>query len=230
MLVSHSKARYISLAASIALCGVLFSGPVAVGLVDLIAPQPSWHGVEAFVRNYSWLQTLPYLFGFLIVGGFILLMASLSEVGRTDQRPLGITALVLTAVFAALIFTNYVLQIAFVPLWVNTGDSILAVMTMANPISLGWSLEMFGYGILGVATIMVAPLFQLQGRQGTIRVLLQLNGVVSVVSAALVPVIPGWVLTSGGLIAGVIWNLLIAVLMILVILEFRFGRSIGEGN
>jgi len=230
MLVSHSKARYISVSAAIALCGVIFSGPVAVGLAYVFAPQPVWQGVDAFVQNYSWLQTLPYLFGFLIVGGFILFMASLSEGVEANLRPLGVTALVLTSVFAALIFTNYLLQTTFIPLWVRNGNAILGVVTMENPESLGWSLELFGYGILGIAMALIAPVFQRKGRQGAIRVLLQLNCVVSVVSAVLFPLVPGWVLTSGGLIAGVLWSLLIAVLMILVMLEFKFGRSIAEGR
>ena len=230
MLVSHSKARYISFSAAIALCGVIFSGPVAVGLAYVFAPQPFWQGVDAFVQNYSWLQTLPYLFGFLIVGGFILFMASLSEGVEANLRPLGVTALVLTSVFAALIFTNYLLQTTFIPLWVRNGNAILGVVTMENPESLGWSLELFGYGILGIAMALISPVFQRKGRQGAIRVLLQLNCVVSVVSAVLFPLVPGWVLTSGGLIAGVLWSLLIALLMILVMLEFKFGRSIGEGR
>lgn len=228
MVVSHSKARYISISAAIALFGVIFSGPVAVGLAYVFAPQPVWQGVDAFVQNYSWLQTLPYLFGFLIVGGFILFMASLSEGVQADMRPLGVTALVLTSVFAALIFTNYLLQTSFIPLWVKSGNAILGVVTMENPESLGWSLELFGYGFLGIATALIAPLFQRGGRQGAIRILLQLNCIVSVASAVLFPLVPGWVLTPIGLIAGMVWNLLIAVLMILVILEFNFGRSNGE--
>jgi hypothetical protein len=95
---------------------------------------------------------------------------------------------------------------------------------MGNPTSLGWSLEMYGYGIFGVAGAFAAPLFQTTGRQRFIRWLLVTNCIVSVVTATLVPLIPGWLLTPAGWVAGGVWNLLIIVLMVVVIREFRFGQ------
>lgn len=228
MLVSHSKALYISASAATILCGVILSGPVAVGLVHAFAPQPPWQNTETFVRNYSWLQSLPYVFGFFIVGGFVLLMSGLNGTGREPLRPLEVTAVTMTGIFASLVFLNYVLQTTFVPQWITTSDPIVGVVTMANPRSLGWALEMYGYGVLGIATAFVAPLFDAHGRQGAIRSLLWANCVISVGSAAMLPVVPGWVLTPLGIAAGAFWNLLVAVLMVLIMLEFRFGRSLEE--
>ncbi len=230
MLVSHSKALYISASAAIILSGIVLSGPVAVGLVDVFAPQPAWQDVGTYARHYSWLQSLPYLFGFLIVGGFVLLMSALNGTGREPLRPLEVTAVTLTGIFASLVFLNYVLQTTFVPQWLSTVDPMVGVFTMANPRSLGWALELYGYGILGIATAFVTPLFDAHGRQGVIKTLLWANCLVSVVSAGLLPVIPGWVLTPAGIIAGTLWNLLIGILMILIMMEFRFGRSLEEKN
>jgi hypothetical protein len=191
----------------------------------IAAPQPAWQDAAVFVRNYSWLQGLPYLFGFLIVGGFVAFMSGLVGTGRDDKRPLEITAAALTGVFAALVFLNYVLQTGFVPQALDGDRAILAMVTMANPRSLGWALELYGYGVLGVATGLAAPLFETGGRQGVIRILLAINCVVSVATAALVPIIPGWVLTPAGMAAGAVWNLLIVAVMLLVMRELRFGRA-----
>jgi hypothetical protein len=224
MVVTRERAKILSFAAVIVLSGIILSGPIAVGLVEAVAPQPPWQDVATFVEHYSWIQALPYLFGFLILGGFVLFMSGLVGTGNEERRPLELAALAFTSASAALIFFNYVLQTAYVPQSLRGDAGILSMLTMANPGSLGWSLEMYGYGILGVATGFAAPLFAPHGKQRAIRHLLAANCVVSVASAALVPIIPGWLLTPPGWVAGGVWNLMIVVLMVYVIKEFKFGR------
>lgn len=207
------------------MAGIILSGPVAVVLVELLAPQPAWRDATTFIQHYSWLQTLPYLFGFLILGGCVVFTASLVATGSEKQRPLELTALGFTCVAAAMVFINYVLQTGYIPQSLDADSGILAMVTMANPRSLAWALEMYGYGIFGIASFFAAPLFDNSGRQRTIRVLFVINGVVSVLTAILVPLIPGWLLTVPGMIAGALWNILLIVLMIVVIGEFRFGHG-----
>jgi hypothetical protein len=136
-----------------------------------------------------------------------------------------LAAVAFTAVSASLIFFNYVLQTAFVPLWLDKNESLVSMVTMANPVSLGWALEMYGYGILGVATGFAASLFGGSGRQRAIRLLLYANCLFSILGAVLFPALPGWVLSLPGMLLGGAWNVLIAATMILVILEFRFGKA-----
>lgn len=107
MIVTRRRARYLSASAVIVLCGIILSGPVAVGLVEMVAPQPAWHDTATFVHHYSWLQSLPYAFGFLILGGFVLFMDALVGAGRDEQRLLEIAAITLTGVSASLIFFNH---------------------------------------------------------------------------------------------------------------------------
>jgi hypothetical protein len=228
MVVTATQARYLSTSAAVVFTGVILSGPVAVTLVEIGAPQPLWQGIATFVRHYSWLQGLPYWFGFLIAGGFILFMASLQGTAKPHQRPFEAAALGFTIVSAALIFLNYVLQTGFIPQWVHSNDPMVAAFTMANPRSLGWALEMYGYALLGVGTAFAAPLFEQRGRQGVIRFLFAANAVVSIAAAMMIPIFPGWVLTTVGMILGAVWNILIMVVMVLVMVEFRFGRSPRE--
>lgn len=219
------QARQMRIAATIILSGIVLSGPVAVGLVEFLAPQPSWQDAATFIGHYSWIQSLPYLFGFLIAGGFVFFMSVLAGMAPDSRRPLAYAALVFTGVAASLIYVNYALQTAFVPLWLHTSEAAVSLTTMANPNSLGWTLEMYGYGILGVSTAFAAPLFESAGRQRLIGRLLVANCAVSIIGAVLVPVMPGWVLTSSGMLLGGLWNLLVAFIMVLVILEFKTRRA-----
>jgi hypothetical protein len=218
------QAWWISLAAAVVLAGIVLSGPVAVALVEMLAPQPGWQGVTTFIEHYSWLQSLPYVFGFFIAGGFIMLVSSLPVGDADGRRPLHSAALAFTVVAAGLIFFNYVMQTASIPLSLQESPGIVAATTMANPNSLGWALEMYGYAILGIATAFCAPLFTSSPRQKVIARLLVLNCILSVVGAFLMPLSPGWVLTGTGMVLGATWNVLVAVTMVLILVEFKFGR------
>ena len=80
------------------------------------------------------------------------------------KRPVTQAALVFTGVYAALVALNYVVQTTFVPALVTHGDiadaPLIAAFTMAQPRSLAWGLEMWGYGFLGLATWLVAPVMR----------------------------------------------------------------------
>lgn len=45
-----------------------------------------------------------------------------------------------------------------------------------------------------------------------------------VVGAFLMPLFPGCVLTGTGMVLGAAWNVLVAVTMVLLLVEFNFGR------
>lgn len=227
MTANTIQARQLLFAAQVILAGVILSGPVAVAVVEFLAPQPAWQDAATFISHYSWIQSLPYVFGFLIAVGFLFLMSVLVDVALDAHRPLARAALAFTAVSASLIFFNYTLQTAFVPLWLHRSPSAVSMVTMANPDSLGWSLEMYGYGLLGIATACAAPVFEPQGRRRLIRLFLILNCILSVIGAVLVPIIPGWVLTPWGMVAGAFWNILIAVTMIMIMVEFRQQHTTG---
>ena len=80
---------------------------------------------------------------------------------------------------------------------------------MSNPKSLGWGLEMWGYGFLGVATWLVAPVFsRAPVERWTARAFIA-NGPVSIVPAFATAFAPGWELSTLGLISFGVWNLLV---------------------
>jgi hypothetical protein len=128
-------------------------------------------------------------------------------------------------VFAALIFFNYVVQTAFIPVlateYAPANGPLLAALSMANPKSLAWALEMWGWGFLGLATWMIAPVFRGSGLARAARWAFVANGPISIAGATWTAIRPGWVMTSAGLIAFGLWNLLLLFMAGLALAIFR---------
>lgn len=201
------------LGAAATLLGIVLSGPVAIVALEKTHPQPPWQGAEVFAQHYHFTQAAPYWAGFFLVGGYVVLIAALHALAPAVHRARANMALVFTAVFGAMVFFNYVLQTTFVPQLVR-GDvaanaQVIGAFSMANPRSLAWGLEMWGYGFLGVATWLVAPVLSGSPLERATAWLFVANGVTSVLSAALTGLAPGWVLTAPGVAGFVAWNVLV---------------------
>jgi len=213
--------RMISTGAIVALGGYLLSGPASFILVHLLKPQPPWTSPEVFVKNYSLLQDLPFYFGFFLVGGMLMLSAGHYLAYDKDHPGIKFQLLVslgLTIVFCALISFNYISQTTFVH---NMAlhyrpeiDSAISTFSMSNPLSFCWANEMWGYCILGIANIFMAGYYVHENI--SIRVLLILNGIISVGSALWTIFDVSWVMTLSGLIAYFAWNVLMIAMMILI--------------
>ena len=223
--------RVAARAAAATLVGLVVSGPAGVFVVNAVHPQPAWEGAEAFARSFHPLQTLPFLAGFILVGGWVVLIAALHVLAPAEQRARTAAAAALSAAFAALVFLNYICQTIFVPelvrgYTIDKGRAI-AALSMANPASLGWAIEMVAYGLLGVATWLVAPVFSGTRLERATGWLYVANGAVSVATATWTVADPGWVLTPPGFPAYVVWNVLVLAMAILTIVSLR-RRAAGQ--
>lgn len=212
--------------AIVTLAGIVLSGPVSLVMVNALHPQPAWTGPEAFARAYHPIQTLPYFTGFLLVGGSLYLIAALQTLAGEAHRVRATAGLAFASAFAAMIFFNYVVQTTFVPALAGSGSPesapLIAAFSLSNPRALGWALEMWGYGVLGVATWLVAPVLAAHGRAGrTAAALFVANGPVSIFGALLTALRPGWVMSPAGFGLFAVWNLLMLVMVALVIVAFR---------
>jgi hypothetical protein len=207
------------------LLGTLLSGPLAVIVLAKLHPQPPWQGAELFARSFHVSQTFPYFAGFFLVGGFVTLMASLHALATDEQKPRTAAALSFTSAFAALVFLNYIVQTTFVPNLARHYDpdnaAILAQFSMANPASLAWALEMWAWGLLGVATWLVSTVFAHGKLDRLAASTLVANGVSSALSALFTALRPEWVMTPAGLVGFSIWNVLIFAMSTLVLLALR---------
>ncbi|MBK8966571.1 MAG: hypothetical protein IPM36_07780 [Lewinellaceae bacterium] len=218
--------RLIASGAAIALAGYVLSGPAAFLFVQQTHPQPAWESPAVFAAHYHVIQDVPYYFGLLLIGGMLLLAAGHYlnvKPENTRLRFVTLLALAATTVFATLILFNYICQTTFVRHlalhYQPESDPILAAFSMANPMSLCWAVEMWGYGILGVATWLLRGYYT--GWSAWISGLLAGNGVLSILGVVFTVIDVQWVLTPAGLAAYFLWNVLMIVLMVLI---YRHAR------
>ncbi len=236
--MSQSDYRWARYGAGIAAAGIVLSGPISVGLISATHPQPAWQDAATFVAHYHPAQTLTYWCGFLTITGFLVMFAGMREPGHVHAHAAGEMgtrlALVFAGIFAALISLNYIIQTTFVPALVNRYDpaenAVIAAFTMANPRSLAWALEMWGYGFLGAATWAAAGALNRNRFEKITATLFVLNGIASIATAIWTAVDIGWVLTLAGLIGYVIWNVLIfaAAVMAYVVFKRRESRALSS--
>jgi hypothetical protein len=213
---SLTRAAYLVVASSIL-------GPGVVFVDAALRPPRPWAGPRAFVDGFHWVQVIPPLLGFPLLVGFILFVAAARRLdekrgGRVDQVPV----LLLTAIYGALVAFNYVANACWVRQAGPEDLGGVSILSMNNPRSLCWAIEMFAYAILGAVTWLVAPTFR---EERAVAFLLRVNGVVSVGSAAVTLVDLSWVLTPVGLAFYAAWNLLIVAAMLLVARRFGGPRA-----
>lgn len=205
--------------------GILLSGPLGLMAVNLVHGQPSWQGAQTFVENFHRIQTAPFFGGIALVLGYVVFMPALYQIAPEGKKTRALVATVLTGVFATLIFFNYVNQTTFVPALVRQYrpeyDSLISAFSFSNPNSLCWAIEMWGYGILGLATWLASPVFDRVGVEKSAKLLMVANGIISILGAFVVSFELTWVFTIAGLVSYATWNVLVLALSICVIIALR---------
>jgi hypothetical protein len=212
----------LSVAAALVAAFALLSGPIAFALT-LLHPQPAWTDAATFAAHAHPIQQLPYWLGFGLLGSCVLLVARIVALSWQHSRTRALVVLVLTAMYGGTILVNYALQVAYVPALARAGSPLVAYVTMANPEAPTWLLEMFGYGALGAATWIAAPLFGAHRRW--IRRLLVANGIVSIAGAIACAGGMAWLQTVPGLVAYLAWNALFVAAAVAIALDLRPRRD-----
>jgi hypothetical protein len=197
-------------------------GPAAVFADAAVRGLHPWTGPEAFLAGYHWVQAIPSLLGFPLLYGFVVFLGGARRLdeargGRVDPFPV----LVLTAIYGALVSFNYIANGCYVPQAGALERMAVSVLSMNNPRSLCWAIEIFAYAILGVVTWLVAPTFR---EERALAWLLRANGLVSVAGAVITLFDLAWVQTPVGLGFYVAWNLLVVAIMALVVRGFGGAR------
>lgn len=212
----------IRMAVWISLFGFILSGPVGLALVTWLGPQPEWTSAIVFAEHYKWIQSLPYYFGFFLIGGVLMLvLAHFMDHRQGEARiswKLGLS-LVLAIVFCTLIGFNYICQTTFVhqmainyrPIY----EPVLAAFSMSNPYSLAWAIEMWGYGILGISLWLLADVYRKNSRW--IPTLFLANMLLSLGSIAWTIVDARWVMTTMGLGLYLFWNVLMILILVMIL-------------
>jgi hypothetical protein len=206
--------RLLAVSAIFVVAGTVCSGPLGM-LLTAIHRQPHWKDAQTFAENFHAVQQVPFWFGLVLLAACVFFVARASAVAAEHHRTRAIAASISVATYAAMVGTNYTLQIAWVPHLARLHDPSVAYVTMANPGAAAWALEMFGYGALGVATWLIAPVFR-DGRFGVwISWLFVANGLVSIAGAVITGIHLPWVMSPAGFACFAAWNVLLIVAMAL---------------
>jgi hypothetical protein len=219
----------IAIGSLVGLMGFVLSGPVAFVIVKMMRPQPAWTSAKNFADHYHVVQDIPYYFGFLLLGGMLMVSVGHYLNFAKEKSELKKFHLLVsfgwTIAFFTLITFNYICQTTFVRNlalhYKPDYDAAIEIFSMSNPLSLCWANEMWGYAFLGVSTWLAAGYYE--GKNNLIKNLMIINGVVSVGSALWTVIDVDWVMTLGGLISYFAWNVLMIVLMILI---YTYSRKV----
>jgi hypothetical protein len=207
------------------LAGIILSGPVAVGLLSALGQSRPWQGAADFAQHYNPVQTVPYFAGFALVLGYVVLVAALYQLAGERDKSRCLVAVMLTAVFCTLIFFNYISQTTFVPAlaraYTPEYDGVIAAFSFANPRSLCWAIEMWGYGFLGLALWFAAPAFGLDRLDRVIKGLIVANAVLSIAGGFITAWDLSWVMTLPGGALYVTWNVLVFALSACILVSLR---------
>jgi hypothetical protein len=141
----HSALRIGIYGATATIVGILLSGPVGLLAVSAVHPSSPWQDAATYAQNYHPIQTFPFFGGFLLIGGYIVMMAALHQIAEEGQKTATLIAALFTAAFATLIFFNYVNQTTFLPALVRDYRpeydpiiSTFALMLRAKVTTISW--------------------------------------------------------------------------------------------
>ena len=221
------QAFHIAIAGAICtIAGTFFSGPLAFIAVSSIQPQPEWSGAQVYVAHYHPVQSLTFYFGLILLFGSVLMITSIYFLNRKSIKSL--LALIFTAIACGLISFNYFIQAALIPALIRNYtpalDPVVTLFAVANPSSLFWAIEMWGYGFLGLGTLFAGGFFSGRGLEKATRILFLTNGYASLAGALYTSIRLEWVLSKAGLATYVGWNILYLFLVfffLIVILRRR---------
>jgi len=224
-LTSQKEYRLGITAGIMIIIGVMFSGPLTFLAVSLIKPQPGWISSQVYVEHYHPIQSVTFYFGFLLIIGSVLMIGYIHS--KQDDL-MSLLALVFTSISCAIIGLNYSTEATIIPAMMRNYspelDPIIQLFSVTNPSSIFWSIEMWGYGFLGLGTYFAKDFFSENGIELWARRLFILNGILSVIGAVYTGIHVEWVLSTAGLVSYALWNVLyfaIAILFTMVLIRRR---------
>lgn len=214
-MTANTTQRIGIFAALLLIAGTLLSGPVGLLIVGAVQPQPAWQDAQTLAANYHPIQTFPFFAGFLLVIGSGLLVAVLYQLAEEKDKAPALLAVICTAAFTGLICFNYICQTTFLPALLidyrPEYETIITALAFANPRSLCWAIEMWGYALLGLATWLLAPIFHRNRVEHTTAALQILNGVFSIAGGLITSASLGWVMTLPGMVNYLVWNAIVVL-------------------
>jgi hypothetical protein len=194
----------------------------------LVSPPKEWSGIQTYAENFSLLEMASFIPAFLLAPTVVVLIACIHYVTPEMKKVFSLTGLAFASVYAAIIPTNYYLQLFVVRLNVESGTlDGLALLAQPNFHSVFFALETLGYAFLSLATLFVCQVFSGGKLESWIRGLFIVSGAVGIFGVIVAPFDQPYLIFAG---LG-IWSLAFPISTILLSIFFRRAqkRSIPAG-
>jgi len=194
---------------------------LAIG-TTLISPPKAWSGIQTYAENFNLLEMASFIPAFLLAPTVVALMACIHYVTPETKKVFSLIGLAFATVYAAIIPTNYYLQLFVVRLNLESGmlDG-LALLAQSNLHSVFFALETLGYTFLSLATLFVSQVFSGGKLESWIRWLFIVSGAVGIFGVIVAPFDQPYLIFAG---LG-IWSLAFPISTILLSIFFRRAQK-----
>jgi hypothetical protein len=194
---------------------------LAVG-TTLASPPKAWSGIQTYAEHFNLLEMASFIPAFLLAPTVVVLMACIHYGTPETKKVFSLIGLAFTSVYAAIIPTNYYLQIFVVRLNLESGTlDGLALLAQPNFHSVFFALETLGYAFLCLATLFVSQVFSGGKLESWIRGLFIVSGAVGICGVLVAPFDQPYLIFAG---LG-IWSLAFPISTILLSIFFRRAQK-----
>jgi len=191
---------------------------------NLVLQLGFWSAILVTMFNvsstFSRIASFPLLsmvLGLLVASIFIVMMVSVHFYAPDDRKILTLLGVAFAVVCATLLSINYYLQIT-VARWTT-----LPLLSISNPHSIMWAVEVLGYGFMGLATLFPAIIFSTNRLEVAIRWLFIGNGILGVGGIIGFVVVDNPLILLPGLI---VWDVVFPLMTLLLAIFFKL--KMGE--
>jgi hypothetical protein len=185
---------------------------------SLFFPMKAWNGIQAYVENFNFLDMASFIPAFFLAPTMVILIACINAIAPESKKIFSLIGLAFTVVYAAIIPTNYYLQLFVVRLNLQGGTlEGLSILAQPNLHSTFFALETLGYAFLSLATLFVSSVFTSGKLEIWIRSLFIVSGAVGILGVLVAPFDRPYLVFAGlGL-----WSLAFPLSTILLSIFFR---------
>ena len=172
------------------------------------------------ILEYPYDEILIYGFSLCIVVPFLMAMLALHHISQRDKKFWSHAALLFTAGYAIFVTANYVVQLATVIPMTLRGEGDNIALLRQYPHSLFWDFDAIGYICMGIASLMVVPVFAKRGFEKWLRMAFLANALLTPL-IAFVYFYPEF--SERLLLLAIPWTITAPGMMLLLALWFKKG-------
>ena len=190
---------------------------VGVIVSAILFPMTSITSIETYASSFSSFQMLPFIPSLLLAPMFVIMMLCIHYYACQEKKVLSQLGFSFALICAAVLSIHYYIQLTVVQQGIlNNELSGLWQFAAPNPHSFFWAFAALGYGFMGIALLIVAPIFK-EKSENAVKWLFIANGLVGI--AFLIGNALGLFIVN--ILASLIWGVLFPVTSILMARKFR---------